>query len=120
MCANTGDHVGLANILETFADLAETTLENTMGRLRCLLGMPLTHDAMRFTTHDVVGLSATRGFFCLPRSAIPFLCDVLGIPRCDANNECTDTAIIRGAARNRGIIRRLETRDLGPHYAFPH
>jgi hypothetical protein len=60
MCANTGGHVGLANILEAFTDLAENTLETTMGRVRCLLGMPLTRDTMRFTTHDVTGFSATK------------------------------------------------------------
>jgi hypothetical protein len=46
---------------------------------------------------------------------MPFLFDVLGIPWCDANNEYTDAAIIRGAARNRDIIRRLKTRGRATH-----
>jgi hypothetical protein len=81
--------------------------------------MPLTHDTMRFATHDVAGFSATRGFFSLPQSAIPFLFDVLGVPWCNANNEYTDTAIVRGAARNRDIITTLEAKELGPRNASP-
>jgi hypothetical protein len=119
MCANTGDYIGLARILEAFANLAENTLKTTMGRVRYLLGLPLTRDAMRFTTHGVTGFSATRGFFSLPQSAIPFLFDVLEVPWCNANNERTEKAIIRGAARNRNIIRTLTEKGWGQHYASP-
>jgi hypothetical protein len=119
MRANTGDYIGLARVLGAFANLAENTLKTTMGRVRYLLGLPLTRDAMRFTTHGVAGFSATRGFFSLPQSAIPFLFDVLGVPWYNANNEYTEKAIIRGAARNRNIIRTLEEKGWGPHYASP-
>jgi hypothetical protein len=39
MCANTRDYVGLAQILEAFANIAENTLKTTTGRVRYSLGL---------------------------------------------------------------------------------
>jgi hypothetical protein len=107
MCAEAGDSEGLAQILDVFADLAEAVLISMTGRVRYMLGLPLTYDAMRFTSHDVAELSVASGFFFLPRAAIPFLYDGLRIPWCNANNEYTEAARVRGAATNRETTRRM-------------
>jgi hypothetical protein len=103
MCAEAGRNEGLANRLDVFANLAEVVLISMTGRVRYKLGLPLMYDAIRFTSHDVTGLSVAKGCFFLPRTAIPFLYDVLRIPWCNANNEYTEAAIVRGAATNRDI-----------------
>jgi hypothetical protein len=112
LCINKEDCTNLMQILEAFANFAESTLKTTMGRVRYLLGLPLTCDTMRFTTHDVAGLSATKGFFFPPQLAIPFLFDIIGVPWRNANNEYTEKAIAQGCNRNRDIIRIL-TRGKG-------
>jgi hypothetical protein len=113
MCINTGDYTNLAQILEAFTNFAETALKTTMGRARYLLGLPLTYVTMRFTTHGVTGLSATRGFFSPPQSAIPFLFDIIGVPWHNANNEHTEKAIAQGCNRNRNIISMLTKKARG-------
>jgi hypothetical protein len=60
-CINKGGCANLIQILEAFANFAENTLKTPMGRVRYLLGLPLTYDTMRSTTRDVQGLSATGG-----------------------------------------------------------
>ena len=91
LCINKGDCADLIRILEAFANFAENTLKTPMGRVRYLLGLPLTCDTMRFTTHDVAGLSATRGYFFPPQLAIPFLFDIIGVPWRNANNEYSES-----------------------------
>ena len=113
MCAEAGDNEGLANILDVFADLAEAVLMSTMGRVRYMLGLPLTYDAMRFTSHDVTGLSVTKGFFFLPRTAIPFLYDVLRIPWRNANDEYAEAAMRQRTERRSG---RCATVVMSTHY----
>jgi hypothetical protein len=93
--------------LDVFANLAEAVLISMTGRVRYMLELPLTCDAMRFTSHDVTGLSVAKGFFFLPWTAIPFLYEVLRIPWRNANNEYAEAAIVRGAATNRDIARRM-------------
>jgi hypothetical protein len=102
-----GDNVGLANLLEAFADLAVAVLASAMGRVRYMLGLSLTCDAMRLTSHNVTGLSVTKDFFFAPRTAIPFLFDILRIPWNSANNESTDALIVKNAATNMGAIKKM-------------
>jgi hypothetical protein len=115
-CTLTGDNVGLANLLEAYADLAEAVLTSVMGRVHYMLGLPFTCDAMRFTSHNVTGLSVAKGFFFAPRTAIPFLFDVLRIPWGSANNGCTEALIVRNAATNRATIEKM--RDGGHVYSL--
>jgi hypothetical protein len=118
-CINKGDCANLIRRLEAFANFAGNTLKTPMGRVRYLLGLPLTYNAMGFTTHDVAGLSATRGYFFPPQLAIPFLFDIIGVPWCNANNEYAEKAIAQGCNRNRKIVRML-TKYEGGQDATPN
>jgi hypothetical protein len=102
-----GDHLGLADLIEVFAELAVAVLKSTMGRIRYLMGLPLTKNTMRHTSLNVTGSFLTKEFFFIPLTSIPFLLDILRIPWEGANNEFTNALIDKNAATNMKMVKNL-------------
>jgi hypothetical protein len=102
-----GDDVEIADLLEAIAKIAEKVLQSPMGRIRYLLGLPLTEDTQRLVSTSIAGSFLARGYFFLPLLAMPYLPHVLRVLSGDMNDDNADAKLAAGVACNLELVRRI-------------